>query len=243
MEIWILAILFFVTAMGYAAAGFGGGSTYLALLALVSMPYLEMRTVALVCNCIVVGGGVFVFWKHIQWKSIFYFLLASIPLAFLGAQIAFPKETFTFILAVALLLAGLTMVVNAGRQSIQSQRPSSSLEKIAIGGVVGLVAGIVGIGGGVFLAPFLHFRNWTHAKSIAATTSVFILLNSCAGLLGIALQHSFSIEWGSAGILGLAVFFGGMIGSQLSLRWVSPKWFRVFTGALLLIVAFRLFFY
>ncbi len=245
-----LPALFFITALLYAAVGFGGGSTYNALLVLVDTDYLILPSIALICNLIVVTGGTWRFHNQgmIPWRKVWPLFAVSVPLAWLGGRIQISETVFVFVLGTALLLASLTMLLqNAFTQRKTNDELNTSNESghfmPIIGGGLGLLSGLVGIGGGIFLAPILHLTNWGRAKAIAGVCSAFILVNSLAGLLGqiskLQSNHQLSglLEYWP---LFIAVLIGGQIGSALGSTWLNPKWVRLITAALILLVALRL---
>jgi len=244
MKVALLASLFFVTALLYASVGFGGGSTYTALLVLSGASYLVIPVISLVCNIIVVSGNSLSYLRAglISWHRIWPFLVLSIPMAWLGGIIHVPRTTFTGLLALALLFAGLSLLFRPTPKPNPKVANSLPLSA-AIGAGLGLLSGIVGIGGGIFLAPILHRIGWGKAKEIAAVCSLFILVNSISGLSGqlIKLGGLEQLEltrpyW----LLAPAVLLGGFIGNRMSLRFFSEITVRKLTAILILFVAARL---
>jgi len=240
----ILVPLFFTVATFYAMVGFGGGSSYIALLMLFNISYLVSPSIALVCNIIVVTGGTIHFIRkgHLSIKFLIPFIVSSIPLAYIGGNILISKMYFQLILGTLLLLAGTRMLVFKKKDytySDTNQKPPLKASLI-MGGVIGFLSGLVGIGGGIFLAPILYVFKWGTPKRIAATSSAFILVNSISGLLG-QVQKSQNIEqvinfWP----LLLAVFLGGQLGSLLCNSSISPRKIEIFTSILVLFVSGRL---
>lgn len=243
-----LAALFFLTALLYASVGFGGGSTYNALLALNGVDYRIMPTIALLCNLIVVSGGTFRFacaghlnvWRMAPW------IVISVPAAWLGGYLHVPENIFTGLLGLSLLAAGIQILVQS--RSDADVRVSSAMAKhpllpFAVGGGLGFLAGLVGIGGGIFLAPVLYLLRWGTARMIAGTCSFFILVNSLAGLAGqvmklgdTALLTHMAGYW----LLFPAVLIGGQIGSYMGSARFNPQILRILTALLILYVAVRL---
>jgi uncharacterized membrane protein YfcA len=223
MEHWELFIFFFFIALIYSSVGFGGGSSYLAILSLYSFSFITIRSTALLCNILVVSTGMYLFYKHghFHWKKILPLVIISVPMAFLGGLIQTRSEVFFPVLGLSLILASVLMMFQRRRTwdkengNRETLKPFMYLKNTAIGGSIGFLSGFVGIGGGVFLSPLLHLWNWDTPKRIAATASVFIFLNSVAGLVGQMSNPQFSIEWGLTGALLVAVFIGGQIGSRL----------------------------
>ena len=241
-----LAAAFFVTAALYASVGFGGESTYTALLTLGGVDFKILPTISLICNVIVVSGGAFRYIraKQVDWPRVLPLVLISAPLAWLGGLTPIRQETFTLILALALLAAGLLLLFQReyGEASKPIRRKASPFDYLA-GAGTGYLAGLVGIGGGIFLAPILHLTRWGQPRAIAATACLFILINSLAGLGGQFMKLGTS---GAAAALtaywplALAVLIGGQIGSFASLKLLSQKMVRRVTALLILYVAGQL---
>jgi uncharacterized protein len=241
-----LAVGFFVTALLYASVGFGGGSTYTALLTLVGTDFRSLPAISLVCNIIVVSGGAvrYIRAREVNWSRVIPLVVISAPLAWLGGLTPIKQATFTLVLALSLLVAGLLLLfqrdpVDDGRQL----RSKSTALDIFSGGAAGYLAGLVGIGGGIFLAPILHLTRWGKPRAIAATACVFILVNSVSGLIGQLMKLGASGHlpalthyWP----LALAVLVGGQIGSVASLKMLSQSLVRRLTAALILYVAGQL---
>lgn len=243
-----LGLLFFLTAALYAAVGFGGGSTYTALLALNDLDFRVLPAIALVCNIIVVTGGVWRFWRagHLDIRRIAPFLITSVPAAWLGGSLPVSEVVFVGLLGAALLLSGIWLLFIEDRFSEVGGRPGSSQSfpaSLGLGGAIGLLSGVVGIGGGIFLAPLLYLTRWGAPQQIAAGCSLFILANSISGLAGqvgklrdaelLALALPY---WP----LPIAVLLGGQIGSWLGAIRLNPILIKRLTAILILYVAARL---
>lgn len=235
MTAW-LAPGFFATALLYATVGFGGGSTYSALLALAGTDYRILPIVSLACNVVVVTGGTlrFAMAKQVPWRRALVLALVAAPLAFLGGLTPVKEKTFLLLLGASLVAAGLALLLP--RREGADGAPSSLAKWIPLAAApLGYLAGLVGIGGGIFLAPLLHFTRWAPARAIAATTSLFILINSLTGIAG-QLAKSGPARMGEALGYGwpllLAVVIGGQIGSLLALRWLPERVIRWLTAAL-----------
>jgi uncharacterized membrane protein YfcA len=243
----ILSTLFALTAILYASVGFGGGSAYNAILVLADTDFRMLPSIALGCNLIVVTGGTVRYARAglLKRDLVLPFVLLSIPMAWLGGQLSVNRETFTLLLGLSLLLVGAVLL---SRQKDTQQRYNFSTLRLwctgmPVGATLGLLAGIVGIGGGVFLAPFMHLFRLADTRTIAATASFFILVNSIAGLSGHAtraggIAHLQSL-WEYAALF-LAVFVGGQIGSHLGNVVLSPRTVRRMTAALVIYVSLRL---
>ncbi|HSM52872.1 MAG TPA: sulfite exporter TauE/SafE family protein, partial [Erythrobacter sp.] len=219
-----LIAAFFVTALLYAAVGFGGGSTYAALLALSGMDYRLLPVLALACNIVVVVGSTIRFAKAqvTPWRGALLLTSLAAPAALLGGLTPIGREAFLMLLGASLLLTGLTMLLPV---SAESQSEPHRLARFAplAAAPLGYLAGLVGIGGGIFLAPLLHLTRWNNARAIAATASFFILVNSSFGLAGQLLKNGPQLLGGALyGGLALlvAVAIGGQIGSFMALRYL-----------------------
>lgn len=241
MAIW-LALLFALVALAYASVGFGGGSTYNALLAISGVQYAAIPIVALACNIVVVSGGTLRFARAGQydWRKTLPLLMVSVPAAFVGGLISVAETTFVALLGGALLLSAIFLLMPTQQFSARKIPPVGILSLSAL---VGLVAGLSGIGGGIFFAPLLHIIRWDSPRRIAAFASLYILLNSIAGLSGQITKHSADIITGAFNDywpLLIAVAVGGQIGSVIGLRLFNEIWLRRATALLVGYVALRL---
>ena len=241
---FILSILFFVTAILYSSVGFGGGSTYLALLLIWDIPYYIFPVLALVCNVIVVSGNSFNYIRtgNFNSKLLLVYLVGSIPFAFLGGSIAVEKKIFEIILFVVLSLAGFFLLISNRNYSekIIKINNINPLFSIMIGSVIGFTSGIVGIGGGIFLSPILFLLRAAHPKQIVTTASLFILLNSISGILGQLTKENVLNELFNYYPLFLAVLIGGQIGNFLNLKFLSNRLLAILTSLLVIFVAMRI---
>jgi uncharacterized membrane protein YfcA len=240
MPLWLPAV-FFVVAMVYAAAGFGGGSAYLAVLAFSGLPYQSLPQTALVCNVVVTVGGVWHFHRggHLSLKRVLPFFVLSIPMAYLGGRIQVDREFFYALLGVSLLAAGILMVIPRPESAARAMSATKEwLIGLPVGAILGLLSGVVGVGGGVFLAPFLFLSGWTTPKQTAAAASLFILVNSAAGLGGQLVKGSY-LGWMTAA-LALAAVAGGQIGSRTGSYRMSADGVRRLLAAIIIVVGGRL---
>lgn len=239
---WFIILLFFVIAILYSSVGFGGGSSYLAVLALTSIAYTQIRSTALICNIVVVFSNVLLFHKEklLDWHKIIPLVLFSVPLAFLGGFLKINQTFFFILLGITLLIAAITMWHSKKTTSSIKKNKINNSKNAIYGGIIGFISGMVGIGGGIFLAPFLHLKNWDIPKKIAATSSVFILVNSIAGLFGQYINPDFLIDWNLTSILLVTVFLGGQIGSRMSNKFFSPIQLKKATAILIAFVSLRI---
>ncbi|MGE8431623.1 sulfite exporter TauE/SafE family protein [Chryseobacterium joostei] len=244
MGYWEILLLFLIIAFVYSSVGFGGGSSYLAVLAMYSLPYQEIRLTALICNVIVVVGGVYIYIKNkqVDWKKILPITLVSVPMAYLGATLKISQETFFLILGITLIIAAILLWV---RTEVKSEEKSTEASKQSIlrnsflGGGIGFLSGLVGIGGGIFLSPLLNLLKWDTPRKIAATSSVFILVNSISGIFGQLSKLSVDMDYFRILSLCLAVLIGGQIGSRMSLKW-NPLIIKRMTAVLVLVAGINI---
>jgi uncharacterized membrane protein YfcA len=233
--IW-LPPAFFATALLYASVGFGGGSTYSALLALAGTNFQLLPIISLSCNIVVVVGSCIRFAraKQVPWRGALTLGLVAAPMAFLGGLTPIKEHTFLLLLGASLVLAGLALLMPRAPE-VEAQPSALARYMPFAAAPLGYLAGLVGIGGGIFLAPLLHLTRWNSARKIAATTSLFILLNSITGLIGQLAKAGpdrFSDALSGALPLPIAVVIGGQIGSLLALRFLPERVIRWLTAAL-----------
>jgi uncharacterized membrane protein YfcA len=243
LQFWPVILFFFIVAVLYAAVGFGGGSSYLAILALTGIVFTQIRATALLCNIVVVSSNIFLFYhqKKIDWKKILPLIALSTPLAYVGGSLKIEQQFFFILLGFTLLFAAITMWIS--KQIITSNEKKSitkPLKNVGFGGIIGFISGMVGIGGGIFLAPLLHLTNWDTPKKIAATASFFILINSVAGLLGQYSNPDFIIDWHLTSLLLVSVFIGGQIGSRISTNYLTPIQLKKATALLIAFISIRI---
>ena len=240
----LLAILFLVTAVLYSSVGFGGGSTYLALLLIWKVPYFIFPVISLSCNIIVVSGNCFNYIRagNLNLKLLFPYLLGSIPLAFIGGSLPIEKEIFEILLFLVLLIAGILLLRNfkSYDDKISSYRKIPIFISISIGGILGFISGIVGIGGGIFLSPILFLLKVAHPKHIVTTASLFILINSISGIIGQLTKNTVLYELQNYWYLLAVVFIGGQVGNFLSLKILPARILALVTAFLVLFVAIRM---
>ncbi|MDP3920589.1 MAG: sulfite exporter TauE/SafE family protein [Candidatus Omnitrophota bacterium] len=238
---WLIAG-FFLIALFYSMVGFGGGSSYLAVLVLAGLSYQTIPSLALCCNLIVTAGGCWHFYRagHFRIRNVLPFIILSVPMAYLGGRMHVSKEVFCILLGFSLFAVAVRMFM----PNRISQDPREISVKhawaigVPLGGALGLLAGIVGIGGGIFLSPLLLLMRWVTVKQAAAAASFFILFNSISGLAG-QLQKG-AVDAALLLPLGLAVFAGGQIGSRLGAYRIPVIRLQQMIGVLVLYVSVRL---
>lgn len=241
MPLEYLPFIFFFIALFYSSVGFGGGSSYLAILSLVLTDFYEIRSIALILNICVVTIGTMVFIKNriLNLNLIWPFFVFSIPMAYLGAQVKLSQKAFFLILGAALMLAGIFMILKFVKSKLESQEFSNP-KKFVLGGSIGLLSGISGIGGGIFLSPVLNLLKWKNSRIIASLASVFILVNSVAGLIGLNVAGTFRLNYDLVFRLIIAVILGGSLGSYLSNKKFNLKILGILTAILVFYVGIRL---
>ena len=240
----ILSILFFITAILYSSVGFGGGSTYLALLLIWDIPYFIFPVLALICNIIVVSGNSITYvraGKH-NLKLLIPFIVGSVPFAFFGGSLVINKEIFEFLLFLVLSTAGILLLTN--NKSYEDEniiiKKLNFFVSLTIGSVLGFVSGIVGIGGGIFLSPILFLLKADKPQIIATTASLFILINSISGILGQLTKQTVINEIPFYWPLFICVLIGGLIGNYLNLKIFNNRILAITTSLLVLFVSARM---
>ena len=240
----ILSILFLITATLYSSVGFGGGSTYLALLLIWGLPYNVFPIIALSCNIIVVSGNCFNYIRagNLNIKLLIPYLIGSIPLAFIGGSLPVEKKIFEILLFAVLLIAGSLLLINfkSYDDKKESYRNIPYFMSIIIGGMLGFISGVVGIGGGIFLSPILFLLKVARPKHIIVAASLFILINSVSGIIGQLTKNLILTEVQDYFYLLIAVLIGGQIGNYLNLKIFTSKLLALVTASLVLFVAIRL---
>ena len=240
----ILSILFFITAILYSSVGFGGGSTYLALLLVWDIPYYIFPIIALLCNIIVVSGNSFNYIRsgNHNFKLLIPFLIGSVPLAFIGGTLKIEKDIFEILLFFVLLIAGILLLIN--NKSYENNNLITKKINITIslfiGSVLGLISGIVGIGGGIFLSPILFLLKAEKPKIIVTTASLFILINSISGIFGQLTKDNILIELTNYLPLFICVFVGGLLGNYLNLKIFTSRMLAITTSLLVIFVSIRM---
>lgn len=242
----VLALAFLVTAILYASVGFGGGSTYNALLALSGADYRVLPVVALICNLIVVSGSTprYLRRRLVRPELVLPFVVASVPMAWLGGRLPVSRSTFMLTLGLALLASGIAMLLERDDGRPRRRLSPRGLWALGLpaGAGLGLLAGIVGIGGGIFLAPLLHLLRLAGSRVIAATACVFILVNSLSGLAGQLAKGTVAapaalLPWWP---LFPAVLAGGQLGNWLGVTVLSLQTVTRLTAILVVYVGLRL---
>ncbi len=239
----LLCLGFFIVAALYASVGFGGGSSYLALLSLTVIGFFGIRSLALVCNLMVVSTSTFLYFKnrHANLKDFLPFVVASVPLAFIGASFRLKEEVFFIILGGALVVSSIALAWQtfhtASKKDFSRRYPK--WVSYGLGASIGLLSGLVGIGGGIFLAPVLNHLRWASSLKIAALASFFILVNSLSSLAGLAAAETLALPFVETVALMATVFLGGQLGIRIGLKKMTPRAIKMVTALLVFIVGIR----
>lgn len=238
---WYLFLILGLIAFLYSSVGHGGASGYLAFMGLIGFDTLFMKSTALTLN-LFVSGIAFLFYRqsgYFRSKLFWPFVLTSVPLAFIGAQILINPKIYKIILGIFLLFATVRMVFQP-RKTILVMPFSYSLA-LFIGAVLGLLSGMIGIGGGIILSPLIILLGWANVKEAAAISAPFIFLNSFSGIIGL-LVKGFHLPPELLGWI-MVVVTAGMLGSYLGSRKLSLKEVRYVLALVLGMAGFKLFFY
>jgi len=240
IEIITLTLLIFIAALLYSSVGHGGASGYLAAMALFSLAPAVMKPTALVLNLVVATVGTIRFARagHFNWKIFWPFAVLSIPLAFVGGTLKLPTQTYKIILGCVLLFAAWRLIVKPTAETAGKSKPLSLPLALGCGGIIGLLSGLTGVGGGIFLSPLLLALGWADVRKTAGVSVAFILVNSAAGLLG----HLASVEkipheivwWAPAALVG------GLIGAELGSRRLAPLTMRRLLAVVLAVAGVKM---
>lgn len=240
----LLAALFFAVAVLYSSVGHAGASGYIASMALLGFAPEQVRPTALALNLLVGGIGLFRWWRggHVRWRNVLPFVLASAPAAFLSAQIKLPKESYSLLLGIVLLVAAVGVFRHASRAEAEDEaargRNVPWLAGLLVGAAIGTLSGLTGTGGAIFLTPLLLFARWMPTREASGTSVAFVWINSLTGLAGL-LQSGQSLPVMLPWWLGV-VAVGALIGTQMGLKWLPVRGLRLALGVVLLIASGKL---
>jgi len=240
VEDWIVALLaagMLVAAFGYAAVGHGGASAYIAAMALAGIAPAEMRPIALLLNILVSSMGTWKFYRagFFRWRLFWPFAVVSIPMAYLGGAVTLPGSAYKVLVGAVLLYAAWQLWRSGKRgEEMREIREPPLGWAMVIGAAMGLLAGLTGVGGGIFLSPLLLMLGWAGTKQTSAVAAPFILVNSLAGLAAVFMAKGTALPtyvW----ILVPAVLAGGWLGAEYgSRRFANPVVRRVLAVVLAL---------
>jgi uncharacterized protein len=234
MKWLILLAAVFAVAFFYSSVGHGGATGYLAALALLGIAPASARVAVLIANVLVAGIAWVQFWRagHFDWRVLWPFAVVSIPCAWLGARVHISPQTYKIVLGAVLTIAGLILLFRSRWQTDDVALQEFFLPlSLLIGAVLGFLAGLTGIGGGVFLSPLLYLFRWVKPKTTGGIASGFIVVNSIAGLIGTGFEkisHVGPLLW-----LTIPAIAGALLGTHLGARrWSSITFSRVLAGVL-----------
>lgn len=242
----LLALLFLGVATLYSSVGHAGASGYIASMALLGFAPEQMRPTALALNLLVGGIGLFRFWRggHVRWRNVLPFVLASAPAAFFAAQVQLPKHTYSVLLGLILLVAAIGVFRHAARAEGEDARAVGRkvpwLPGLLVGAAIGVLSGLTGTGGAIFLTPLLLFAHWMPTREASGTSVAFVWINSLTGLAGL-MHASATLPTALPAWLGV-VAVGALLGTQLGLQWLPVRGLRRALGVVLLIAAGKLLF-
>ena len=236
----LLTCLIFIAALLYASVGHAGASGYLAAMALFSVAPEEMKPTALVLNLLVASVGTMRYARAgcFAWNIFWPFAVLSIPFAFLGGMWKLPVATYKLILGTVLLFAAWRLAIKQSAQAPMTQKPIVLPLALALGALIGLLSGLTGVGGGIFLSPVLLLLGWADVRRTAGVSIVFILVNSAAGLLGHiesvkSLPHQ--VVWWAP-----AAFIGGLVGAELGSHRLTPLLMRRMLAVVLVVAGLKM---
>lgn len=237
----ILSLLVFLASALYASVGHAGASGDIAAMGLVGVPAEQMKPVALVLNLFVATIGTYRFYRagYFSWSLLWPFVITSVPFAFLGGRITLPNTIYRPIVGVVLLYAAYRLVrLTTRRNEPEPNKGAPLIPAMLWGSIIGLLSGLTGVGGGIFLSPLLLLMGWAETRESAGVSAAFILANSIAGLAGnIATVHKLPhmIVW-----LIPAAIVGGIVGSELGSRRLNPTALRRLLAVALVIAAVKM---
>ncbi|HSR65683.1 MAG TPA: sulfite exporter TauE/SafE family protein [Xanthomonadaceae bacterium] len=242
----LLAALLFAVATLYSSVGHAGASGYIAAMALLGFAPDQVRPTALALNLLVGGIGLWRWWRggFVRWHNVLPFVLASAPAAFFAAQVKLPKESYSLLLGGVLLVAAIGVFRHAARAESEDREAAGRrvpwLAGLAVGAAIGVLSGLTGTGGAIFLTPLLLFARWMPTREASGTSVAFVWINSLTGLAG--LLHASGTLPRALPLWLVAVALGALLGTQLGLRWLPVRGLRRALGVVLLVAAGKLLF-
>ena len=233
---YFVAFLFFLVAFAYSSVGLAGGSSYTALMAILGFSTLAIPMVSLTLNVLVstIGAFNFIRYKHARLNLILPFLVTSIPMAYIGGALHIPKEIFYWLLLTSLIVIVARIYFwSDASLTLNLSRRTKLFIALITGAILGLIAGILGIGGGIYLVPLIIFLELGTVKEAAACGAIFICVNSISGLIS-RLQYN-AIDLSEYIPLIIAVIIGGALGSFTGAAKYSPKLMEKVLGVIIII--------
>lgn len=234
-EVYFLIPLIFLAAMLFSSVGHGGASAYLAAMALMNVAPASMRPAALVLNILVASIAIYKFYRAdaFSWRLFLPLSIASVPAAFIGGLVTLPNHLYKPIVGLVLIFAAWHIFTQATKPYQVNQSAAKTPVLLGVGAVLGMLSGLTGIGGGVFLSPILLFYKWAETKVISGVAAAFILVNSIAGLIGVLIKQP--VLPAALPYWAVAAILGGLIGAEYgSRRLANPSIRRLLALVLLL---------
>lgn len=243
VELLLIAAVFFVAVL-YSSVGHGGASGYLAVMAFFAVAPAAIRPTALILNVFVAAIGTVQFYRrgHFDPKLFLSFAAASIPFAFLGGMIVLPVPVYKKILGAVLFFAAFRLAWKFSGDGEEGAAGPKIWVALLAGALIGLLSGLVGVGGGIFLTPLLLLLNWSEAKTAAGISAAFILVNSVAGLVGNYTRTAAAGLGPEVALWIAAAVFGGIIGTTLGSKYFNSLALRRVLAAVLVIAGIKLIF-
>ncbi len=238
----LVSLVFFFAALLYSAVGQAGASGYLAIMTLFALPLEIMKPTALAINILVASIASLKYYRagYFSWSVFWPFAIMSVPFSFVGGWISLPSYIYKPIVAAVLLYAAYRLFRVSQMDDITNTKPAPLRIALICGATIGLISGLTGVGGGIFLTPLLLFMNWAEPRTASAVSAPFILVNSIAGLFGNfssmgALPNSILL-W------GIAAGIGGYIGAAYGSRQTSNVILKRLLALVLVIAGLKMFF-
>jgi len=238
--ILLLCLAVAIVAFLYSSVGHAGASGYIAVMTLFALKPTVIKPAALVLNILVATLTAWQFWRagHFSWRLFWPFALLSVPFAFVGGYLNLPTHIFKILVGVVLLYSAARFLFESAsdREPHEPSKPTA----LCIGAGLGLLSGLTGTGGGIFLTPLLIFMRWAKTKTASAVSALFILVNSISGLLG-NISSTRQLPLFALPLVAAAVS-GGAVGSYLGSRQFSPSFIKKLLAIVLIIAGFKLIF-
>lgn len=239
-ELMLLVFAVFVIAALYSSVGHAGASGYIAVMSLLSMSPLMIKPTALSLNILVASITTWQFYRagHFSWKLFWPFAILAVPMAFVGGHLDLPTHVFKIVLGLVLIFSASRLLINAKQTIVLKDVPRA--QAMVAGGGIGLLSGLTGTGGGIFLTPLLIFMGWADAKRAAAVSALFVLMNSISGLAGnIAATKALPPYILS---MLIAVALGGALGAYMGSQRIESAIIKKLLAVVLLIAGLKLIF-
>lgn len=239
-ELMLLLFAVFVIAALYSSVGHAGASGYIAVMSLLSMSPLMIKPTALSLNILVASITTWQFYRagHFSWKLFWPFAVLAVPMAFVGGHLALPTHVFKIVLGLVLIFSASRLLINAKQTIVVKEVPRA--QALVAGGGIGLLSGLTGTGGGIFLTPLLIFMGWADAKRAAAVSALFVLMNSISGLAG-NFAATKSLPPYILSML-IAVALGGALGAYMGSQRIESVIIKKLLAVVLLIAGLKLIF-